>query len=294
MSESINKAIKHIKFQNHILFLANPFSTGIIGKTNEKMIVFDAFDNLLKHAYLGNVKNEIRKSYDLLKKSADIIFANSEPLTSYMSNGKPNAFCIRNGVDLELFRDYSKSSAPEDIQSINPPIIGYAGKINKRLDIELLKFVIEKLPQINFVFIGQMMDAKWFKPLLQFSNVHYLGDKHYSQLPAYLSSFDICSIPHCVGVNEHDGDLIKIYEYLASGRPVVSTDVVGVDSFKEVISMAATKDDFLDGLQKYLQMGYDGRNKLSKPLRNSIPASWTWESRAKSMIKRIGEYLDKK
>jgi len=291
---AIHGALTYLDFHNHVLFLANPLNLGAVGKIGERMLVFDATDNLLKHAYMKNVKIEVERGYELLRRKADIIFANSEPLTSFMNEGRTDVFCVRNGVNLEIFNRNLSGHIPYDIQPIHRPIIGYAGKINKRLDIGLLEFVVGEVPEASFVFIGQMMDYRWFKPLLKFSNVYYLGDKHYSMLPAYLSAFDICSVPHNVGINEHDGDIIKAYEYLAIGKPVVSTGVVGIDSFKHLIFVAQTKEEFLSGVRKYLQMGREEREEMSRRIRDSIPYSWTWESRANRIIDYIREYKNRK
>lgn len=290
--KKIYKCVQDLNMANKVLFLWNPLSTGVIGNLEEKLIVFDALDNWTKHPEMKDRKGWIKKGYEIIKEKADIIFTNSEETQKLLENSKTHPILISNGVDAEFFQQI-KENIPEDIKTIPRPIIGYAGKIAKRIDVNLLSFLASNLAQMSFVLIGQFLDKKWVAPLFKFKNIHFLGDKHYTQLPYYLKSFDICIIPHNIKSLESGGDPIKLYEYLAVGKPVVTTHIGGVDVFKDVITIANTKEEFLEGIIYWLKKIKENKT-LSENLRNSLTESCSWGYKADTMINCILERINKK
>ncbi len=288
----VKEAISFLNLHNRILFLWSPLSTGVIGRFDEKLIVFDALDNWTKHPEIKDKKKWIERGYRIVKDKADILFTNSKKNKKYLENSTTHVTFIPNGVDKEFF-NLQEKKIPQDIKSLPQPIIGYAGKIAKRIDVELLSFLAKELPKVSFVLIGQFLDKKWVRPLFKFKNIYFLGDKHYTQLPHYLTNFDICMIPHNVGSLENEGDPIKLYEYLAVGKPVVTTNIAGVDVFKDVITIAKTKEEFLEGIIYWLRE-IKKDEKLGVKLRNSLPVSCSWAYKADLMIKTIVDKLCEK
>lgn len=282
----VEETIDYLKLDDFVLFLWNPMSEGVIGKLGEKLLVFDAIDNWLTHPELNYANKEIEQGYQKIKEKADLIFTVSESLKSFFENNQNNVYCISNGVDIDYFRRQEGGDIPKDIRGITKPIVGYAGKIQDRIDVDLVKFLAKKLTQVSFVFIGQVINRKTIRSLLQYKNLHYLGDKHYSLLPQYLSWFDICIIPHKVSGITLSMSPLKIYEYLASGKPVVSTNVAGVDDFKHVITIAETNEEFLLGIKKYIQV-LSQENDLSEKLKKSITVDHFWSTKANKMIDMI-------
>jgi len=284
--------VQYLHMTNKILFLWSPLSTGCIGKLGEKLIVFDALDNWSKHPEMKDKRGYIKKGYRLIKEKADVIFTNSLETQKFMENPRTHPFLISNGVDKDFFR-LEKKVLPKDIKDIPHPIIGYAGKIAKRIDVHLLSFLALKLPKMRFVLIGQFLDKRWIKPLFRFKNIHFLGDIHYSQVRHYLTNFDVCIIPHNIKSIEAGEDPIKLYEYLATGKPVVTTNVSGVDIFKDVITIAKTKEEFLEGIIYWLKKIVEDK-ALAQKLKNSLPKSCFWSKKAETMVKIIIEKMNEK
>jgi anaerobic magnesium-protoporphyrin IX monomethyl ester cyclase len=268
-------------------------STGVVGKLGEKLLVFDALDNWVIHPEVRTGMKSVKKGYDIIKDKSDLIFTNSQPLKEFLGRDRDDVHCVLNGVSPEHFIIDKSNSVPEDLQRIPRPRIGYTGKLSRRLDIGLVSFLAARMPESNFVFVGPVLNRKWIKPLFEFKNIHLLGDKHYSKLPAYIAALDVCLIPHDVD-HEVDGDPLKLYEYLFSGKPVVSTDIPGVDAFEDVISIARTKEDFLEAINKYLALSEIDGEGMATVLRNRIPSSCFWETKADQMIEYIGTGLKAK
>jgi len=283
IAEAIESALEHLRFHNFVLFLWNPLSRGVIGKLGEELLVFDAVDNWLEHPELNYAKREIKEGYEEIKKEADLIFTVSHSLKSFFEENRTNVYCIPNGVDINFFQIDRKGNIPRDIKNVSPPIVGYAGKIQERIDVSLMGFLAENLPGINFVFIGQIINRKTIKSLLRYKNIHYLGDKHYSLLSYYLSCFDICIIPHKISRLTLSMNPIKLYEYLAAGKPVVTTDIAGAEIFKDCIVISKSKEEFLEGIKRYIDESKEGKN-LSENVRKNISRSCSWHSKAKEMV----------
>lgn len=283
--DEIKKSTEFLGLDSKILFLWSPLSTGVIGKLDEKLIVFDALDNWAKHPEMTDKQRYAEKGYDIIREKADIIFVNSNETQELLYNTRAAPMLILNGVDKEVFQA-KEQVRPPDLRKTSGPLVGYAGKLAKRIDVNLLAFLAKKLPEINFVLIGQFLDKGWFRELYKIKNIHFLGDKHYSLLPQYIMSFDICIIPHNVGALECGGDAIKLYEYLAAGKPVVTTNIAGVNHFKGIITIANTREEFLEGL-KYWVAKFEEGNIPSDKFKSSISESYSWSSKAEFMTEKI-------
>lgn len=282
----ISEAANYLELQSRVLFLWSPLSTGVIGRVQEKFIVFDALDNWYEHPGMIESRELVKKGYEVIKKKSELIFTNAESIKEFLKNGNCEVIYIPNGVDTSHFDVNDKESIPEDIKNIPRPLIGYGGKLDKRIDVSLVNYVAQNMPHASLVFIGPFLDKKWVKSLFGKSNIYFLGDKHYNIFPKYLSALDVCIIPHTVG--GFDADHIKLYEYLAAGKPVVSTSVVGSEVFKDIITIANSNEEFLRGIENSLSL-LKTDNGLSERLKNSIPESCLWETKSDFMIKKIIE-----
>jgi len=287
----IKDSISFLGLTNIILFLWSPMSTGVICKLGEQLVVFDTLDNWTRHPEMKDRHGLISNGYNTIIKKADVIFANSRETQKFLSNSRVNPVLILNGVDKEFF-SVKENIVPEDIKNIPKPIVGYAGKVGKRINVDIIKFISQKLPEVNFVFIGPFLDKKWINKLLRYKNIYFLGDKNYKELPYYLNNFDICIIPHNVGALENEGDPIKLYEYLAAGKPVVTTSIAGVDLFGNYIKICKDGKEFLEGITYYLEkIKSDG--SLSDKLKNIIKKEYTWAEKTKIIIDKIFSAIEK-
>lgn len=291
--EEIKNALKELSFDNTVLFIWHPSLAGQIGKYNEKITVFDALDNWTKHPEVRDGVSDNERGYDMLKEKADIIFTNSVALKDFMTGAKSQVYCIPNGVSPDVFKENSNNDVPGDMKYIKKPVIGYAGKLAQRIDIELIKYLAEKMKEASFVLVGPVLNKSWVYSLYRLKNVYLLGDKHYTLLPQYLNAFDICTIPHNTGELENDGDPIKLYEYLAAGKPVVTTDIAGVDEFKDVITIARNREEFYEGLKRILKSLHE-QSVIPQKLRDRVTKRYFWSTKAEFMITKIEEKLSEK
>jgi glycosyltransferase involved in cell wall biosynthesis len=139
-------------------------------------------------------------------------------------------------------------------------------------------------PGWSFCFVGPVWSTKQehVAALETLGNVHFLGARPFDALAAYLRGFDVCTLPHVISALTRSMDPIKLYDYLATGKPTVSTPVAGVERFADVVYIGETADAFLSGLERaLLEDGALRKRRMSHAREN------TWPQRAREMWKVV-------
>ncbi|OGY85933.1 MAG: hypothetical protein A2233_00355 [Candidatus Kerfeldbacteria bacterium RIFOXYA2_FULL_38_24] len=297
----LKKALKHLTLAPDItLWSYTPFFTDILDQFPQAKIIFDAVDNWCHHPAYAAYQKKLTVCYELIKKKADIIFTVSESLVDFFGK-KDNVFYIPNGVDVEHFSHLTSTVhfAHELFNQKNSPsqkIIGYHGIIQFRLNLSIFGYLAEKHPDWHLVIIGPNKISGWefftrnkhwkniqneTKNLAKkFSNIHFLGGVPYESLPNYLKCFDVAIIPHRVDALTQSMNPLKIYEYLAVGKPIVASAVPGADQFQDLIKLAVSPEDFSQKIEKALSED----NEELKQRRINMARQHSWENRIALML----------
>jgi|LSQX01.1.fsa_nt_gb glycosyltransferase involved in cell wall biosynthesis len=286
--KSFSTALEYLGIENdYSLFISQPLFVPLVKKIIPNVFVLDALDNLLKHPMYKSVK-ELQENYRYCLERADLVYTNSKDTADWFLKTRPDATHIPNGVDNSVFNPQKTYPIPKDVTNLSKPVIGYAGKMQELIDVDLIEDVLYAIPDVNFVFIGQKLNPKWTERLWKHSNAHYLGDKHYRLLPQYLNSFDICIIPIKVS-RQHGGEPIKLYEYLAMGKPVVTTKTAGSDIFLDFpqVKVADSPEKFVEGLNHFLNMIKSEQKIELEP----IPDFCLWKNKANRIVQDINSKI---
>ena len=286
--EKINKVISSLKLENIILWSYFPIFTGYFDKIKSEIKIFDTVDNWTEHNNFKNFKERLKENYNSIDQKADLIFTVSEALTKLFKNNK-NVHWIPNGVDVEKFKNYNLKFKIKDQRSqiVKKPIIGYVGTLQDRIDFELISYLSEKNPDKSIVLIGPTWSDAKIDEIKNKENIYLLGRIKYQELPNYLNNFDVAIIPHKINKFTKSMNPMKLYEYLACGKPVVTTPVAGIDNFKDLISIASTKEEFNNKIQLALQ----NNNKDLEKKRIESVRDYSWKSRVDKMISYIDKLL---
>ena len=283
--KKINKLLKKLEFKNIILWSCNPMFCEYFGKLGESISCFDAIDNWTEFPAYKNQKQKLEKNYKLIKEKTNIIFTVSQELINLFFQNRQNVYCVSQGIDLNRFQ--KNLICPDDIKKIAHPIIGCIGVMTNRLDFDLISKVIKKNQNVNFVFIGPIWQDKFVKfgieKLSRFNNVYLLGSKHFKQVPSYINQFDVCFAFYKVNLNTKCGDSMKIYEYLALGKPIIATNTGGAERFSNFIKIVNTAEEFNNALKKCLEE----KDENLKIKRIEEVKKHDWKKKVKEMLDKL-------
>lgn len=271
-----------------IIWSYNPMFADLINDLDYKNFIFDTVDNWMYHESFKNQVKHLENNYELITNKADIIFTVSKDLVDfYNQKGRQNkVYWIPNGVAFDLYQDPEIINKKNELDDIKKPIIGYLGTIQKRFDIQLIKFLAVNNPDYNFVFVGPVWKEtqKQIDQELQgLDNLHFFGRKSYLQSPSYINKFDVAIIPHKLDDFLKTTDPMKMYEYLALGKPIVTTPGAGTDVFKDYLYVASNNEEF----SKKIKIALLESNQELINKRKQVIMQHTWESRVNKMLEYI-------
>lgn len=239
------------------------------------LVVFDAIDNPVDEfsEWSIDLSNAVRES--------DIIFASAKVMyDDHKKTGKP-VYMLPNGSDFELFeKSKNKLDRPSDFPDVEGPIIGYYGAMATWLDWEIVKKLSTKY---KIVMIG---GNKYYNERIDSENIYYLDHKKIEELPYYLSNFDIPIIPFKLTEMIKGCDPIKFYEYIASGKPVVVTEMLELKRFKDICYFM-NYENCIEVIEKAL---HENNSRLRNK-RIEVSKKNSWELRAKAAIDLIKKHL---
>lgn len=276
--DGINDALNQLDMADSILMLQNPMAVGVVERVRCKSFVFDAIDNWLYHPQMKD-KQLIKENYDYVDTKADLILTVSQSLTHTFQTNK-NVRWVPNGVDVEYFADAIKPT-----HESNAIVIGYVGKIQERVDFDLIEDCLQALPECQFEFLGPVYaQSERIKTLAeQYDNIHFAGDVHYKRLPEAMRAFDIAIIPHKVDEFTDSMNPLKLYEYLAAAKPVVTTGVAGIDDISPYVYTAEDKDAYIEKLKNAIE-AVRSSDYHAENIVESIPAECRWTNRVNTIL----------
>lgn len=238
-------------FRRPVIYIGCPPALEIIRKLRRKCLVYERTD--LFEEMPGADRSYIASLDDELTRSANLVLYVNTTLFEQGINKNKNSLLIGHGVDFDLFANVEKSNhIPEDIERIPKPVIGFFGEISEKTsDFGLLEYIAEKLPDVSLVFIGPV--SADVSMLTQFDNVYFLGQKPYEQIPVYGKEFDVAIMPWNQNKWIEFCNPIKIKEYLALGKPVVTTYYPEVEPYRNLVYVSHDYDEFISCIHKAIR-----------------------------------------
>jgi glycosyltransferase involved in cell wall biosynthesis len=240
-----------------LLWYFTPMSLDFTSHLQGQVTIFDCMDEL--SAFKGAPKELIEKERQLMRK-ADVVFTGGYSLWEAKRELHANAHPIPSSVDLKHFAA-ARQPLPEPMDQavIAGPRLGFFGVIDERFDIALVSELALRRPEWQIILIGPVVKIDP-ADLPRHCNIHYLGSKDYSQLPAYLAGWDVALMPFALNDSTRFISPTKTPEYLAGGCPVVSTpiaDVVRIYGHSGVVKIAASAEAFEAAIDGILHGGHD-------------------------------------
>jgi UDP-galactopyranose mutase len=277
--------------RQYCLWYYTPMALAFSRHLKPMVSVYDCMDEL---SAFRNAPPRLRAAERELFGRVDLVFTGGQSLYESKRHQHERVYAFPSSVDTEHFRQArGDDRSPADQARLAHPRIGYYGVIDERIDLALLDEVAMAHRDWHFIMVGPVCKVDP-ADLPRGSNLHYLGQKQYEELPLYLSGWDVAMMPFAMNESTRFISPTKTPEYLAGGRPVVSTpirDVVVPYGDEGLVHIAATADEFAEGIARALT---DNRDELVKAADAFLTGrSWsdTWrrmELNIQSVIARSG------
>jgi glycosyltransferase involved in cell wall biosynthesis len=275
------------KISNCIFWYYTPMYLKVTEGLKPRLVIYDCMDEL--SAFKG-ASSELKDMEAKLFGSADLVFTGGHSLYEAKKKHHPKTFCFPSSIDRAHFENArSIKFDPPDQDSIPHPRIGFYGVIDERMDIDLLEKIARLRPQWNFIMIGPVVKINP-STLPNFHNIHYLGSKSYNELPHYLAGWDIAMIPFAHNESTRFISPTKTPEYLAGGKPVISTpiiDVIRPYGNKGYVRIAGTPEEFVRVTQEELELDAEDRTEWLEKVDDYL-AQNSWNKTWGEMMSVIG------
>jgi glycosyltransferase involved in cell wall biosynthesis len=268
ISAMLRTILKLLEFRKPVVIHCDYYSGGYVKRLGQVLDVYDCLD---EHAAFSWSHSTTAEMEDDLTRRCDVVLAVSERLVRARQPLCPNTFLVPNAAELDHFSLVPNRQKEIEWRILIPhPLIGFIGSLYDWVDFDLLSHLARKHPDWSIVLIGPARTS--LKALQGLPNVYLLGQISYPELPSYLQAFDVALIPFKVGPLTLSADVIKVYEYLAAGKPIVATNIPSTKRFRGVVSIAADFESFDTAIQEALMN--DSPARVAARKRAVLTHSW--------------------
>ena len=192
-----------------------------------KNIVCDIVDDQRAFELTQAERRRVEENYETIIPMADVVMTNCQPNVEAFAPLTDKIHFVPNGT--ELIPD--DLPVPEALENIPRPIAGYVGHLQDRIDWDLLDEAAHHVPDVSFVIAGGGADPANLARLDKRPNVHFIGVVPYAKVKAYIQHFDVCIVPHKGTDLTKRMNPLKVYNYFAAKKPIVTTEVENIDGF---------------------------------------------------------------
>ncbi|MBI3582477.1 MAG: glycosyltransferase [Nitrospinae bacterium] len=321
----IKMKIWSLGFKNIILWFYTPKSIYLMGRLNEKFIVYDIMD---EHSKFNGAPKGIDETERRLIEKCNIVFTGTNRLWDEKREFNSNSHFFSCGVDYSHFakaqdknviarseiprlslrdsqsepkqsqdrlgtgsaiskkgiaspsaRNDRKIAFPDEMADIPSPVVGYVGAVDDRLDYDLIRKMAESHPEWSIVLIGPFVGVKQ-DDLPDMKNIFYLGGRRYNELPSYIKNFSVCIMPFKKNPLTDKINPTKALEYMAAGKPIVSTPIPDMEEFySHIIKIGHDADLFIKHVEREIKS--PDLKGISEGI--NLSRERTWEKVAESM-----------
>ena len=285
LGASLRRACRLVGFERPILWIILPHYSSIVETVPHAGIVYYVVDEY--SAMPGVDAARIREMEGLVLRNADVVFAISEQLVAAKGKANANTYFSPHGVETAHFgRAYRETlPTPPELAAMPRPIVGFFGLIEEWLDFDLLDYLAEQRPQYSFVMVGRV--ARDITRFQKRPNVFFLGKKSYDDIPSYLRAFDVCHIPFELSDVILHSSPLKLKEYLAGGKPVVSVAIDEVKKLDGLVYVANNYAEYLHGVDRAL--AEDSPERAAQRVRAMEGESW--QSKVETISARVAAHV---
>jgi glycosyltransferase involved in cell wall biosynthesis len=261
------------------IYPPNPFSTALVHQLSHDRLICDIVDDVV------SATETEREHCEALVQQSAATFTTSSDLAARLRPWHRGALYVPNGLEPSFIADIDR---PEPPVATTRRVIGYLGVISERTDPALLSAVADRFPECDVRLIGWIDGwSDEIRALLAKPNVHFTDRIPFDAVAKTIDGFDVCLVPHRDNSLSRSMSPLKLFQYVARGKPVVSTPVAGLETVADLIRVAPATEPFLDAIAACL------RTEVADPVlrrqRIERAAAHTWPERVRTMWHAISQ-----
>lgn len=282
---AVRRAMRVLGDAKPISWFVVPHPGFLAQRLGEQLCVYYCIDDYAAHP--GVDTELIAARDDELTRCADLVFVAPPALFAAKQMVNTRTRFSPHGVDVSLFALAMDPATvvPAAAQGLSHPVVGYFGSIHEWIDLELIEWLARERPQWTFLLVGHA--ATNVSRLQALHNVMLVGAQPYASLPAWAKAFDVAIIPYRHNRQVENANPLKLREYLATGKPIVSVSHPEINKFARWIEIAEDRDAFLSGLERALNS-----NSASAATERMLSvADQTWDSRVAQVLEEVSSAL---
>jgi glycosyltransferase involved in cell wall biosynthesis len=280
---AVRRAVRALP-EPHVLWIYDPRGAAAIGSFGEQMVVYDCVDDYGQQAGSHRAARLVSLLDRDVAARADLVFVTTERLQERHARARGGVHLVPNVGDFDHFRPASdRSFADPELAALPRPILGFAGNIiATKVDLELVEHVARSFPDSTVLLVGPAQQPLVDRVLAlceRHSNIRWTGLRPYETLPAAVAAFDVALIPYALNEYTRSVFPLKVYEYLAAGKPVVAAGVPSIANLAPHVTLADDAAGFVDAIRRAAAAGDAG-----KEARMAVASANTWEHRAETLL----------
>ncbi len=285
---AVRRAMRHVGMEQAVLWFVVPHPSFMLDAVPHALAIYYCIDDYAAHP---GVDADLIHACDAeLTQRADHVFVAPPALVAAKQAVNPATSYSPHGVDTEMF-GLARAEAtlvPALAAALAHPLIGYFGLIAAWTDIELIEWLARQRPQWRFLLIGHAsVDVSALSAL---PNIVLAGPQPYESLPSWAKAFDVAIIPYRLNQQVRNANPLKLREYLATGKPIVSVATPEIDRFAGLVLVADGREEFLASIERALA---DDTPELEAQ-RVAAVREMSWKHRAAVSLRIAGESLAKR
>ena len=278
MREMLGSYLRDHRIDDYLLWFYTPMALPLAEGLSPRGRVYDCMDEL---AAFDFAPPALIARENALFETVDLVFTGGRSLYESKRSRHSDVHCFPSSVDHGHFGRRNVEDHP-DQRAIARPRLGYYGVIDERLDLQLVGALADAHPEWQIVMVGPVVKIDP-AGLPRRSNVHWMGQRRYDELPAFLSGWDVCLMPFALNASTRFISPTKTLEYLAAGKPVVSTPVRDVaQQYAAVVPIAATPAEFVAACEDILARDAEAQLRFEAVALDMVAAT-SWDRTAGAM-----------
>jgi glycosyltransferase involved in cell wall biosynthesis len=268
------------------LWFYTPMAVPLAACLKPRGIVYDCIDDFAK---APNAPRQLVQRENALFKRADLVFTAGRSLYNAKRARHPDVHCFSGSVDAG---HYANAGGEHPLHADIPrPRLGYSGVIDERINLPLIDAIATARPEWNIVMVGPVVNVDAAN-LPRRDNIHWLGAQSYDDLPRFISGWDACLLPYALGDETKSISPAKTLEYMACGRPAVSTSIRDiVEAWGHLVRVADTPEGFIADIEMLMARSREEQDEHARQLAEAV-AGMSWDATANGMAELIEQADD--